>query len=341
MSESVSQQRKALTGSSSRTLQQICLPIRESMAMVRQGLEQQIECSGPELAERLRQSGLADGKGIRPAMLLLSGACFGDLKKTHVAAATAIELVHVATLVHDDVLDGAQQRRNHRSVNARWDNTTSILTGDAIFAKSFDVACDSGNLDVVRRIARSSSRVCEGEIIQNAMAGKVDITRSDYLRIISLKTAELCKCACGVGATLSECDPVTVERFERFGLDIGQAFQIIDDVLDVVGDPQRVGKTLGTDLANGKLTLPLIHCLESLRQNNPARANELALRLRQCSVGLDEARQLLAETGSIKYALNVARDLANTSLSFASTLRDTPESTSLRLLAEFVIDRSQ
>ena len=247
MNQAVPQIGSDSQGGASR-LQDVYAPIMEALESVNDLLKKQIELSGPLLADRLAQSGLSSGKRVRPALLLLCGAATGDLKKTHVAAAAAVELVHAATLVHDDVLDNADERRHEPSLNAVWDNTTSILTGDFLFSKAFEVASTSGSMDVVRRIAGSSCKVCEGEICQNAAIGNFEVTEDEYFNIIGLKTAELCSCSCGLGAVLSECDGETVAGFESYGNNLGIAFQIIDDVLDLVGQTQQVGKTLGLSL---------------------------------------------------------------------------------------------
>ena len=325
------------TGHSAGRLMEVYRPIRDTMESVRALLRAEIANGGSELAQRLEHSGLAAGKQIRPAMLLLSGACFGSLGKTHIAAAAAIELVHTATLVHDDVLDGADQRRHDASLNFRWDNTTSILTGDVLFARAFEVAAQTGNMEVVRRIANSSSRVCEGEIIQNAAAGNFEITESDYLEMISLKTAELCKCACGIGTNLFDCDSETVQAFEAYGRDLGIAFQVIDDILDVTGCRERVGKTLGTDLLNRKITLPIIHCLDQL---DAGRKQRLVSQLSTGNIDLDLLIGWLTELGSISYARDVALKHATNALNFTATLACSPASKSLQQLAEFVIERT-
>ncbi len=318
-------------------LMDIYRPVLGSLKSVNDLLEAQIRAGHKILAERLLHAGLTSGKRMRPALLLLSAACFGDIKKTHTAAAAAIELVHCATLVHDDVLDGADQRRHQSSMNSRWNNTTSILTGDYLFSKAFDICCSSGSMEVMRRVSKSSCRVCEGEVIQNARAGNLSISEQEYIEIVALKTAELCRCACGLGAVLTECDPSTVQAFERFGEDLGIAFQIIDDVLDLVGLQERMGKTLGTDLSGQKLTLPLIHCLSHLPSNDRLR---LIQYLSSGQAELAEVRHLLERSGSVEYARQAARQRATSALDFAHSLPRNPHSASLVQLASFVIERT-
>ena len=313
------------------------VPIASPLKSVNEMLLKQMSSGDSILQERLQYSGLAAGKRMRPALLLLAGSCFGDIKRTHIAAATAIELVHVATLVHDDVLDKADQRRHSESIHSRWDNTTSILTGDFLFSKAFEVGCLSGNLEAIRRIASASSNVCRGEITQNALAGNFDINEEQYYEIISLKTAELCRCACGLGALLSECDEQMVSGFEQFGTDLGIAFQIIDDVLDIVGSKKTVGKTLGTDLINKKATLPIIHWLDQI---DSKQRHFWTDKLETGNWDLQEVLQQLESTDSISFARQTARDHANRALQFADNLRVSEYSKALLHVAEFIIDRT-
>lgn len=339
MNQAAPQTSPDVQGSSSRLLE-VYAPIADALNSVNDLLKGQIELSGPVLAERLAQSGLSSGKRVRPALLLLCGAATGDLKKTHVAAAAAVELVHAATLVHDDVLDDADQRRHEPSLNAVWDNTTSILTGDFLFSKAFEVASTSGSMDAIRRIAGSSCRVCEGEILQNAASGNYEIKTEEYFEIIGLKTAELCKCSCGLGAVLSECDTETVEAFETYGDNLGIAFQIVDDVLDLVGQRQQIGKTLGTDLLNQKATLPIIHSLATLQDNADDRRAELLRQLKCSAPDHDYVLAVLNETESLQHASNVARQHAEAACSFAESLPESIYRDSLHQLADFVVRRT-
>ena len=325
------------TASASTVLANILSSVAAPLTSVNELLIHQIESSDDILRERLNQSGIASGKRMRPALLLLSGACFGDIKKTHVAAAAAVELVHVATLVHDDVLDQADERRHGESVNARWDNTTSILTGDFLFSKAFEVGCQSGSLEAMRQIATASCNVCKGEITQNALSGNFGIDEQQYFEIISLKTAELCRCACGLGAMLSECDEASIEEFENFGTNLGIAFQIIDDVLDIVGKKDCVGKTLGTDLINKKATLPTIHCLANMPKDQ---RQKWIKKLESGDWQLVDVLEQMESSGSIEYSRQTARQHANMALQFTETLESSVYSESLRRLAEFVLERT-
>lgn len=318
-------------------VEEIYGPIESQMMAVDQLLKEQIDSSSGPIAQRLAASGLASGKRIRPAMLLLVGGCFSDLKKTHVAAAAALELVHVATLVHDDVLDRADERRHEPSLNSLCDNSTAILTGDYLFSKAFEVACATGSMESVRQIAQSSCDVCEGEIQQNLSMGNFELTQAEYFKIISMKTARLCRVACGIGGVLSECEKATIEKLEKFGEDLGLAFQIIDDVLDIVGQQQSVGKTLGTDLSNKKMTLPMIHCLAEYE--SVGKRDEMLAKLED-GMTAEQAMDCLNETQSIAFAREIACRHANAALEFTTELKESNYSVALKQLAEFVLSRT-
>ncbi len=290
-----SQFRSQGTGS----LKTICRPIEADLAAVELLLADRRQNRMEWVDRLLRQTPLTGGKRMRPILLLLSGACTGVLSEMHHRLAAAVELVHTASIVHDDVLDNAQTRRHESTVNAIWDNTTSVLLGDYLFAQAFDIAADTGNAEALKRIARSSGHVCEGEMKQNASAGNLGLTVAEYMEIITLKTADLCKCACGLGALASAADATTVANFESFGQSLGIAFQIIDDVLDLVGEQERVGKTLGTDLATQKMTLPIIH---GLRHGDHKTCSALAVQLESQNPDQDAVLILLSTTRSVDYA---------------------------------------
>ena len=318
------------------SMMEILAPVTQSIRSVNELLQSEIASSNKILEDRLAGSGIEGGKRLRPALLLLSGSCFGDVKKTHIAAAAAIEMFHVATLVHDDVLDGATERRHLESLNSKWDNTTSILAGDYLFTKAMEIGCRSGSVEAVRRMASACSIVTEGEITQNALAGNFEVNEQQYTDMIAAKTAELCKCACGLGAMLSECDDEMIASFEQYGEDLGVAFQVIDDVLDLVGDQSVVGKTLGTDLVNKKATLPLILCLQRL---SAVEREDLLQELTDGSWTLEAIMGQLDRTNSIESSRQFARNRANRALTFARSLNASSYSNSLVQLAEFVIER--
>ena len=205
------------------------------------------------------------GKRIRPALVFLSGwrgpaAVAPDL----VRVAAVVELVHLATLVHDDIMDEADVRRNRRTAAREFGPPAAVLLGDALFAHALHLATQFPTTEICAAVSESTRRVCAGEIVQTLRRGSTDVTRADYQRIVDLKTAELFRVSCFLGARLAGSEPGYVEAASQFGRHLGIAYQIYDDLVDFFGEEARIGKTLGTDFASGKLTLPLLAMLERL-----------------------------------------------------------------------------
>jgi octaprenyl-diphosphate synthase len=246
------------------------------------------------------------GKRLRPVLLLLTARACGRLTLAHPVLAAVVEMIHTATLVHDDVLDGATTRRHVRTVNARWDNQTSVLLGDYLFTHAFHLAATLDDVRACRLIGLATNRVCEGEMCQGLEQGNLDLSEDAYFDMIDGKTAELIACCCQLGALYAGAREDVVQAMTRFGRYVGLAFQIADDLLDLVGDEGKTGKSLGTDLEQCKLTLPLLRLL----RNGPP---ELAERLRALltTPGGDRRaalRPLLAESDALDYARRRAEE---------------------------------
>jgi len=240
------------------------------------------------------------GKRIRPALTFLSGwRGEGQVQADLVRVAAVVELVHLATLVHDDIMDDADVRRSRRTAAREYGPTAAVLLGDALFAHALHLATQFPTTDVCAAVSESTRRVCAGEIVQTLRRRSTNITRADYQRIVDLKTAELFRVSCNLGAQLAGFPAAFVDAASRFGRHLGIAYQIYDDLVDFFGEEKRIGKTLGTDLASGKLTLPLLVLLERLPTAEAAalaievsgeRPPQLALRLRQMhELGVFEA----------------------------------------------------
>ena len=318
-------------------LESVYLPVAKELAAVDVLLRSELQSETPWVDQLLEHNWINGGKRIRPLFLLLSGASCGELSSGHTQLAAAVEMIHAATLVHDDVLDKAETRRHQPTVNARWDNRISVLLGDYLFTHAFHVAASSLSAEAVKMLAASSNKVCEGEMHQNAWQGKFDLSEDDYLKMISYKTAELCRCSCRLGSLLSGANPETVDAFGGFGQDLGVAFQIIDDVLDLVGQQNKVGKTLGTDLLNEKTTLPIIHCLKN---SNDSEKQELLALLGSNECSVDQVMPHLLRTQSIEYTRTAAQDHAKSAFDFADGLETSHYSTAMRHLAKFVLERT-
>jgi octaprenyl-diphosphate synthase len=313
--------------------------IRPELDRVEARLKREMRSRHPQVDDVLRHGLRLGGKRLRPALVVLSGqAASGEIADEHIVLATVMEMIHTATLVHDDVLDEAQLRRHVDTVNARWSNETSVLLGDFLFSHAFYLAATIGTADACRTIGRATNIVCDGELRQTLSSGNLELTEDDYLAIIDAKTAELCACCCELGAQYAGGDAATVERLASFGRNLGIAFQIADDLLDVLGHEHETGKSLGTDLAKRKLTLPLIHARDIF--DGAQRRDFLQLVRRGDPADADAIRQQLELLGSLDYASSRARyyaDLADQDLAAvpASDARET-----LASLAQFAIARS-
>jgi octaprenyl-diphosphate synthase len=254
-------------------------------------LRGQLAAFEPEIRAMANYCIDTSGKRIRPALVFLSGwrgpaVVASDL----VRVAAVVELVHLATLVHDDIMDEAEVRRRRRTAAREYGPTAAVLLGDALFAHAVNLATQFPTTEICAAVSESMRRVCAGEIVQTLRRGSTSVSRADYERIIDLKTAELFRVSCFLGARLAGSEPGYVEAASCFGRHLGLAYQIYDDLADFFGEEKRIGKTLGTDLASGKLTLPLFALMERLPAADcdeltaeilGQRPPQLALRLKQ------------------------------------------------------------
>ena len=261
----------------------------------------------PFVEEVVRYSFRIGGKRLRPALLFLSAKAAGCLNKKHVRTAAAIEMVHTASLIHDDILDGASIRRHLATVNVQWSAQVGVLAGDLLLTKAMELMTDENEIHGFRRLTDACRRTCEGELHQIGTIGRFDMTVDEYFLMIAGKTAPLLACSAELGAYYAEADKGTVEVFRMFGLRLGLAFQMIDDILDLVGETDTTGKTLRTDLVNRKPTLPLILYLRNV---NERERNETLKTIR--NEKFDEAAALtivrkLCDSGVVREAQEVAR----------------------------------
>jgi octaprenyl-diphosphate synthase len=278
------------------------------------------------------------GKRLRPVLLLLTARACARVTPAHHMLGAVVEMIHTATLVHDDVLDGADVRRHVATVNARWGNHTSVLMGDYLFTHAFHLASTLDDVRACRLIGAATNRVCEGEMCQGLERGNLDLTEEEYFDLIDGKTAELIACCCHLGALFSGAPPDVVSSLTRFGRWVGQAFQIADDVLDLVGDELATGKSLGTDVEQQKMTLPLIRLLA---QGPPGLAERVRQVLRSPA---DNKRELLgpclAESDAIEYARGCAEELAIRARKELSCLPSSLCRSLLEAVTERVINRN-
>jgi octaprenyl-diphosphate synthase len=272
------------------------------------------------------------GKRLRPLLALLAGGATGRINSGHVDLAVIIELIHLATLVHDDVMDEAQRRRAQPTANARWGNSLSVLLGDCLFAHALTLSTNFENADIGRAIARTAATVCSGEMIQTQRRFDLNLTVQDYLRIVRMKTGSLFSTAAELAALISEADPNVIGTFKNFGIQIGTAYQIYDDCVDLAGSESVTGKTLGTDLRKGKFTLPVLIFLRSASEFERERCCQLVLEEK-----IEEMIELLkngATNGALNESIAAGSDLIREAQSALDGIASNPYADALFFLGD-------
>ena len=291
----------------------------------------------PDLAAALDLLVAAGGKRIRPALTLLTGNMLGADHERLMTIAAAIELLHTATLVHDDLIDNALLRRGHPTLNARWSPGATVLTGDFLFAAAAKLAAQVQSNTVMQLFAQTLTVIVNGEVTQ-MLASRCDASRESYYQRIYAKTASLFETSVATAALISPVDTHTVEKLRQYGHEIGLAFQIVDDILDFTGEQATIGKPVGSDLHQGLITLPAIYYIEQHRQD-PLVQNILQ---GNCPTDQDKVSQLINEiraSDSILLAMEQARQHVNRGLDALRHAPISPERTSLEDLANYITQR--
>ncbi|MDR1959880.1 MAG: polyprenyl synthetase family protein [Planctomycetaceae bacterium] len=284
------------------------------------------------------------GKRLRPSLLLLIGKTLAPIVPEHFLLASAIELIHTATLIHDDILDGAEIRRHLQTMNHKWNAEVSVMAGDYLLAKSMEMVTRLDNIDAYRILSTSCRETCYGELYQLGTCSQFHITLMEYEQMIAAKTAALIESACHLGAVYAGASESTIRVFRNFGKNLGMAFQMVDDVLDIVGEESQMGKTLGTDLVKKKPTLPLILFLESLEAaERKSVTGELLIRSGDRDFVAEIAARI-KNSGSTDAAMNLARNLILDAVAQIETipLQEIVSSEafqSLVTIARFVVER--
>jgi len=291
-----------------------------------------------QVGEYLLSSG---GKRIRPMLLLLATRLCGYRGEHHIELAGVIEFIHSATLLHDDVVDSAELRRGNRSANAVWGNEASVLVGDFLLAKSFSVMVDCGSLSVLQLLSDTTTQMAEGEIQQLLNTADLGMDESRYLAVIRDKTAILIAAACQVGAVLAEASPVQEAALREFGLEVGTAFQLMDDALDYVADQQEFGKARGHDLEEGKMTLPLI-CAYSAADTCERAEIAKIIDLDELNEGdLNRVCTLIDKYNGIEYTRQRAVERIELAKAQLNIFPETEVRQALCLLADYVVARNK
>jgi octaprenyl-diphosphate synthase len=288
------------------------------------------------LCERIRRY---RGKMLRPRLVLLVGQASGRLSDDHTTLATVVELIHAATLLHDDVLDQADIRRRQPTINSTDGNQTAVLLGDYLTSHAFHLCSGLEDQYASRAIGATANLLCEGELMQVHQRGNVGLAESDYLEIIRRKTAALIGTCCAVGAKYAGANTEAVQAWQRYGVDLGMAFQIVDDVLDCVGTERQMGKTLGRDMELGEATLPVIHALS--QANGTVRKGLISVLGNGKAVPRERVQHWLEQTGSIEYSYGVADGYLSSARQHLQSVPPSAARDSLTAVIDFVRVRDQ
>lgn len=280
----------------------------------------------------------AGGKRLRPALVLLAARASGYTGKSHLLLAAVVEFIHTATLLHDDVVDHSGLRRGRETANELWGNAASVLTGDFLYSRAFQMMVELNSMHTMQCLADTTNTIAEGEVLQLLNCGDANITEARYNEVVWRKTAILFQAGAQLGARLGSDDPAIIEALRSYGLHLGVAFQLVDDALDYTSDAATLGKNVGDDLAEGKPTLPLIH---ALRNGSSAEQAIIRNAIEQRSARqLPEILKAIESCGAIAYTAARARDEVEQAVAALGVLPDTPCKATLEQLAWFAIERT-
>jgi len=279
----------------------------------------------------------AGGKRMRPVLVLLSARACGIDNSQHVPMAGVIEFIHTATLLHDDVVDMSTMRRGRPTANSQWNNPSSVLVGDFIYSRAFQILVSLQNMRIMEIMADTTNRIAEGEVLQLLNKHNVEVSEADYLRVIHNKTAILFEAAAQCGAILAGANADTEDALRRFGLHVGTAFQLIDDILDYEGDSEKLGKNVGDDLAEGKPTLPLIYAMEH-GSDTDARLIRDSLKTGGLE-SLEKIIEVVQKSGGLDYTRRAAEEQVARAIACLESLPESSFRTALDSMARFAIER--
>ena len=287
-----------------------------------------------QIAEHIVSAG---GKRLRPMLVALAGRATGPVDARHHQLAAIIEFIHTSTLLHDDVVDESDLRRGRSTANALWGNAASVLVGDFLYSRSFQLMVELDSMAVMRLLADTTNRIAEGEVLQLLHVHNPDIDEAAYLGVIERKTAVLFAAGTRLGAMASGADEATQQALYEYGLQLGHAFQIADDVLDYGGDAAALGKNLGDDLAEGKATLPLIHAMARADEATRARLRDVVEH--GDTAAMPQVLAAIEAAGSLEYSRGRARDYAAAAEAALDGLPENEAVAALRGLARYAVER--
>ncbi len=308
--------------------------VRPELERVEVSIREQVRQFDPAVEPYVSYICNTSGKRIRPALAILVGGASGGVTENHLKIGVILELIHMATLVHDDIMDGANTRRMVPTANAKWGNALSVLLGDVLFSHALTLATDFDSIDICRKVGNAAREVCQGEIIQTQRRFDLTFTKAEYFRIIEMKTGALFAAATGLAANLSGLDAAAEASLSSYGMKLGTAYQIYDDCLDLVGSEEIVGKTLRTDLVKGKLTLPILNLLETASEAQRMKLNKRILA--QQPLDLPVLLGIAEYEGAIESAVDTALGLLKESREDLAPLGDSVHAEALVQITRFL-----
>lgn len=320
-------------------LTELTSSIQKDLDRVEQTITQSLKTDNLFIQQMVDYLSHSTGKRIRPALAILSSKYCGRLSSETITLGASLEMIHVATLIHDDIIDNSAIRRKQKTLNFKWGNEISVLMGDYMFASSFYLMAKSLPKQVLSTLADTTNIICRGEISETFNRFNVSLTENQYLEVIREKTASLFAASCQTGAMLAEADETTVDRLYRFGLGIGMAFQVIDDTLDFVGKTAKVGKPVLSDLKEGKLTLPVIHCMNSASKAEKAKLKKVVLRKVKTNSDLKFLGILLKKYDAIEHSMQKARTFVDEAKASLYQLNGNRDKNELLQFADFLVNR--
>ena len=315
-------------------------PVKEDLAKVEESLRDLSDAGTPFLPELLGSVLQTGGKRVRPAITLLAASFYPCGNDLPITMALAVELLHVATLIHDDTVDNSHLRRGKATVSGLWGGNVAVLVGDYLFAKSSSYVCDTNNIRIIRRFSETLMELSSGELLEYFNGSNWKQSREDYNDRIYRKTASLFRMAAESGALLSEAPEETVQALQDYGYNIGMAFQIVDDILDVRGKTEEIGKPVAHDLLQGVLTLPTIMLMERYPEDNPIEELFTADGLER-DHGLKRALEMIQDSDIVGDCYAVAQDYCVKASIAIEPLPDCSQRSSLLELARFVMERTR
>ena len=335
----VSAQEKTAAPRKANPLERMAKSLHEDLAAVNAIILDRMKSDIPLIPQLAGHLIAAGGKRIRPVLTLASAELFGYEGTRQHKLAACVEFIHTATLLHDDVVDDSDQRRGRASANALFGNEAAVLVGDFLFSRSFQLMVEDGSLDVLRILSNASAVIAEGEVLQLSTANNLETTEDQYMQVIRSKTAELFAAACEVGAVIAGRSKGECMTMREYGMCLGVAFQISDDVLDYAASEERLGKSLGDDFREGKMTLPVIKALQHATPGERRFWHRCLTDLKQEDGDFKESLRLLEAHNSLSQSLETARQFAARGRQLVKDLPAHPLRSELSELITFAVER--